>query len=98
MLQSGARPVKALNSISTCLCPGRRSSPSKTGRPCSSRPRETILVIDDETSVMELIREALLMGGYNVVMYDDPFKGLEYFRENMEAIDLVALQYSHARA
>ena len=55
---------------------------------------ETILVIDDETSVMELIREALLMGGYNVVMYDDPFKGLEYFRENMEAIDLVVSDIS----
>lgn len=55
---------------------------------------ETILVIDDETSVMELIREALLMGGYNVVIYDDPFKGLEYFKENMEAIDLVVSDVS----
>ncbi|GMT47443.1 MAG: hypothetical protein IEMM0007_1009 [bacterium] len=50
---------------------------------------ETILVIDDEIPILQLIKEALSHNGFNVIIYDNPLHGLEFFRANRNKIDLV---------
>lgn len=48
----------------------------------------SILVIDDEVSVLKLIKEALEKNKFHVVVTDDPQLGIEIFKENKE-IELV---------
>jgi len=50
---------------------------------------ETILVIDDEIPILQLIKEALFRSGFNVIVYDNPLHGLEFFEANKSKIDLV---------
>lgn len=50
---------------------------------------ETILVVDDEIFIMELLRDALLENGFNVVVYVSPLKCLEFFRSKKQIIDVV---------
>jgi len=50
---------------------------------------ETILVIDDEIPILQLIKESLSHNGFNVVIYDNPLHGLEFFKANRNKIDLV---------
>lgn len=50
---------------------------------------KTILVIDDEIPVLETIRETLVKSGFNVIINDNPIRGLEYFKEYSSRIDLV---------
>lgn len=50
---------------------------------------ETILVVDDEMYVLEVLRKTLLENGFNIVVYDNPLKCLDFFRANHEKIDIV---------
>ncbi|MEC4685524.1 MAG: ATP-binding protein [Nitrospirota bacterium] len=50
---------------------------------------KTILVIDDEIPILQLIKEALSHNGFNVIIYDNPLHGLEFFKANRNKIDLV---------
>ncbi len=50
---------------------------------------ETILVIDDEVPILQLIKEALSQNGFNVIIHDNPLHGLEFFKANRNKIDLV---------
>ncbi|VAX32498.1 hypothetical protein MNBD_NITROSPIRAE02-218, partial [hydrothermal vent metagenome] len=50
---------------------------------------ETILVIDDEIPILQLIKESLSHNGFNVIIYDNPLLGLEFFKANKNKIDLV---------
>ncbi len=53
------------------------------------RGSETILVIDDESAVLEFIKEVLSDKGFKVITADDPVKGLDIYRLNHRNIDLV---------
>ncbi|HEC98516.1 MAG TPA: response regulator [Nitrospirae bacterium] len=50
---------------------------------------KTILAIDDEIPILQLIKEALSHNGFNVIIYDNPLHGLEFFKANRNKIDLV---------
>jgi nitrogen-specific signal transduction histidine kinase/CheY-like chemotaxis protein len=50
---------------------------------------ETILVVDDEVSVLEYIREALNRRGFNVLTTDNPVNALSLYRTRQGRIDLV---------
>lgn len=50
---------------------------------------ETILVIDDEIPILQLIKETLFRSGFNVMVYDNPLHGLDFFRANSKKVDLV---------
>jgi PAS domain S-box-containing protein len=50
---------------------------------------ETILVVDDEIFIMELLREVFLENGFNVILYISPLKCLDFFRSKKQAIDVV---------
>ena len=55
---------------------------------------KTILVIDDEASVIELLEDVLTDGGYKVLGALDPQKGLELYRRDAQNISLVILDFS----
>ncbi len=50
---------------------------------------ETILVIDDEIPILQLIKETLSHNGFNVIIHNNPLHGLEFFKANRNKIDLV---------
>ncbi|HQO08806.1 MAG TPA: response regulator [Clostridiales bacterium] len=51
----------------------------------------TILVIDDEPVLRELARAMLNQAGYNVILAEDGIEGIEKYKTNIKAIDLVLL-------
>ncbi len=51
----------------------------------------TILVIDDEPVIRDVIREMLEEIGYQILLAEDGRKGLTIFSENRDSIDLVLL-------
>ncbi|MGD9488125.1 MAG: PAS domain S-box protein [Calditrichaceae bacterium] len=51
----------------------------------------TILVVDDESIIRDLIRDVLVTNDFDVLLADDGLTGLELFEKNMEKIDLVIL-------
>ncbi len=55
---------------------------------------KTILVIDDETSVIELLEDVLLEVNFKVISALDPLKGIEIYQKNHQNISLVILDYS----
>jgi len=50
---------------------------------------ETILVVDDEMYILEVLRKTLLENGFNIAVYDNPLKCLDFFKANHEKIDIV---------
>jgi CheY-like chemotaxis protein len=72
----------------------------KTGRSAtavSSNQTGTILVIDDEESVLSVARRALQMVGYKVLVANDGLEGLETFRAHSTTITLVVLDWTMPR-
>ncbi|MEM1205645.1 MAG: response regulator [Acidobacteriota bacterium] len=60
------------------------------GKPAVDRP-STILVVDDEASVRELVRDSLERRGHRVVLAVDGREGLEKFCRYIEEIQVVIL-------
>jgi anti-anti-sigma factor len=58
------------------------------------RGSETILVVDDETSICDVARDTLESYGYTVLAANDGEKGLEVYAREMSRIDLVILDLS----
>ncbi|MFZ4620736.1 MAG: PAS domain S-box protein [Bacteroidota bacterium] len=54
----------------------------------------TILVIDDEASVIELLEDVLPEFNFNVISASDPLKGIEIYQREHKNISLVVLDYS----
>ncbi|MBO8131854.1 MAG: PAS domain S-box protein [Candidatus Marinimicrobia bacterium] len=50
---------------------------------------ETILIIEDEEGILEMMAATLNIKGYNVVKVADGTEAVKYFEENKEKIDLV---------
>lgn len=53
--------------------------------------QKTILVIEDEELVRDLLEELLSLEGYQVKLNENGNKGLDFFKSNADAIDLVIL-------
>jgi two-component system cell cycle sensor histidine kinase/response regulator CckA len=54
----------------------------------------TILVIDDESSVIELLEDLLSAVHFKVIGASDPLEGIERYRQEHQNISLVILDYS----
>ena len=52
---------------------------------------ETILVIEDEKIIRNLVKRILKKYGYNVLTSSDGKKGLEVYKENKDSIDIILL-------
>ena len=50
---------------------------------------KTILLIDDETLITQYLTIVLENNGYKVITYNDPIKGLDYFKNNSVSVDVV---------
>lgn len=55
---------------------------------------KTILVIDDEASVVELLEDVLSEANFKVISASDPLKGIEIYRRDFQNISMVVLDYS----
>ena len=58
-------------------------------KPKLPRGRETILLVDDESTLIEVGRQTLEMLGYKVLTCQDGVEALKRFRQSPQAIDLV---------
>jgi PAS domain S-box-containing protein len=55
---------------------------------------KTILVIDDDPFVIDLLNDLLSDAGYNMICASNPLEGIELYRELYQDVDLVILDYS----
>ena len=68
--------------------PGNRL-PQRENTPPSSKPLETILVVDDELEMLSLAAEVLESRGYTVLKTSDPFEALRMAQTHTEHIQLL---------
>ena len=74
--------------------PLSKESPETSAKMSSvsdSKNTETILVAEDDTAVMKLIKRILERSGFHVITASDGEKAIEYGTQNIEKIDLVLL-------
>ncbi len=102
--QKGAIKVESdvrRGSIFTVLFPAMRAKGELSGDPAatasSGRTGNTILVVDDEEYVLEVVGEMLEAEGFIVLTAYDGQKGVDVFREHAEKIDLVLLDLTMPR-
>jgi two-component system cell cycle sensor histidine kinase/response regulator CckA len=53
------------------------------------KDQNTILVVDDNNSILTILSKALLSKGFNVIATTDPLEGLHILRDQIDNIDLV---------
>jgi two-component system response regulator MprA len=56
-------------------------------------PQGVILVIDDETQILDSVRRTLIRKGWIVLTASDPAEGLQLYGEYWQGISLVLLDY-----
>ncbi len=56
-----------------------------------ARGRETILIIDDEDDIREMVQEMLQLNGYRTIASADPLAGLELYAGRRREIDMIIL-------
>ena len=61
--------------------------------PDTAERRKTILVVEDEAGVRNLVVRRLDLLGYDSIIAEDGEEGVSVFRERMNEIDLVMLDY-----
>ncbi|MFA6562756.1 MAG: response regulator [Verrucomicrobiia bacterium] len=66
---------------------------AKRPTPSLKHPHPTILVIDDNTNVLNMIRLGLENEGYIVIAASKPREGIELFRKQSQSISLVLLDF-----
>ena len=72
-------------------CSGEASEPT-VGKPAEEKPRggtETILVVEDEAPVRELVCSLLSAHGYKILQAESSLKALEVWKDCKEKIDLL---------
>ncbi len=57
----------------------------------------TILIIDDEEMIRDLVRDILEMQGYTIISAKDGIEGIEVYRKNAASIDCIILDLSMPR-
>ena len=50
---------------------------------------ETILIIEDDQSILKMLQRSLLSFGYNILPFSSPVKALEYIMTNNSKLDIV---------
>jgi CheY-like chemotaxis protein len=55
----------------------------------SSKKGKNIIVIDDESITLKMTKESLERMGFNVAIFSNAQKALDYFLDNHDSIDLV---------
>ena len=75
----------------------RRARPREDGDASLPSGVETLLVVDDDQRVRQVVGSALRKNGYTVVAAADGIEGLEIFRRDWELIDVVVLDVSMPR-
>ena len=55
---------------------------------------KTVLIIDDEPSVLELLNDVFSDASFKVMEASNPVEGIDLYRRNERAVDLVVLDYS----
>ncbi len=55
----------------------------------TARGSESIMVVDDEPSILSMFKEILRDDGYEVVCFDDSIKAFEWFCQNQDGVNLV---------
>ena len=74
-------------STATGIWEGGSRHPAARTADVASKSLETILVVDDEAEVLDVVGDSLETGGYRVLKTADPFKALDLARGN--TIDLL---------
>jgi DNA-binding response OmpR family regulator len=57
------------------------------------KPQKFVLTIDDESEMLEIIKQCLESEGFQVLIADSPKKALEIYEERWREIGLVLLDY-----
>ena len=55
--------------------------------------KESIMIVDDETMVGELVKETLALQGYETELFFDSQEALKHFNENSDKYDLILTDY-----
>ncbi len=55
---------------------------------------KTVLVIDDEPSILELLKDVFTDANFKVIEASNPMEGIDLYRQNQHAIVMVVLDYS----
>ena len=55
--------------------------------------KPTILAIDDEPDILDIIKTALEGEGFSVVTAQDPNEGIDYFEQHARQVGLILLDY-----
>ena len=66
---------------------------AKRPTPSNRHSHPTILVIDDNTNVLNMIQMGLENEGYAVIVASEPQEGIELFRKQSQSISLILLDY-----
>ena len=82
----------ATGRLSTSTCPPpRRASGGKEALRGDSRGKETVLLVDDEATILEVMEKALTLSGYKVMVARGGEEAVEVYKKNHDRIDVVIL-------
>ena len=56
--------------------------------------KNTILVVDDEVAIAIFLKEYLELNGFDVCVANNSLEALDFFKENMDKIDLVITDFT----
>lgn len=73
---------------------GMETEKKKKPRPIDTRGRETILVIDDEPSILNIAGRILRRFGYHILLATNGEEAIELVQNYKDSIDLILLDYS----
>jgi PAS domain S-box-containing protein len=76
------------------LAPSSQPAAAAALPPLSAAPSATVLIIDDEAPVREMIGEVLEAQGFEVLTAQDGARGVAVFREHRDRVDVVLLDLS----
>ena len=65
-----------------------------SAQPLVSRPGARILLVDDETSMLTVIRDCLSRQGFQVTSTNDPTRALQWLRDSPDGFDLLLTDLS----
>ena len=93
---AGAVEVRSVPDRGTCICllfPAIDAAPAQAAAPPAPPPvargTETVLVVDDDEAIRQVVRQILEEQGYQVVLAADAYLAMQAFQTQGDRIDLV---------